>query len=522
MDLIDGAEMALLQDGAIYGPRYGYRLERGPTNKQYDHAILVTLNYPPAEAIPVNVKILMIFQFFNAVGDDYMDAEEFEVFCTTLQKDSWRQGELSFKELCANFAKDWNVRIDYKKGIHLRDLLKLYRNEDELDKDFQALFPPGGHIGGLSTVDDFSSFDGDSDNDSVSESSDSESLSEDDMGVYDLEAAHGQAFVKKVLQQSSNARKLMRIFEHATQQSRGRVAEDLLADVPFVASKILETHLTMYATIFGREPIVGMNDRLAVGDEYFDKVARLTTLIKIVHMELQSEIEQTFQSCFASMFESTVVGQGVIQFMDYVWPSEIGAKALRLVNDRINVAPVEVDESNAVDIATCYPPKTAYQVMAFVFDYQVANCRLIADQLELGFSVAAASSIGVDMKIYVAVVTKILVEAGVLYMHDVWEELVPVPPKKGQRASDVPKIHVKGIEKKCVLLGGTNKNRCIAPGVHVIDGVRTRIIRVVLPRNRECYRLIARTVEQHVSMGVIGDSATIQRTTGRRQCRQHY
>ncbi|KAH0479448.1 MAG: uncharacterized protein KVP18_003286 [Porospora cf. gigantea A] len=488
--LLSGGDVALLSDGVIYGPRYGYQVERGSSDKAYEHAILVTLGYPPAETIPISVKIMMVFEHFNSEHDAYMDAEEFEAFCTTLHKTEWRTGQRTFKELCTSFAQDWNVRIDYKKGIHMKDLLKLYRNVDELDEDFEQLFPPADRTLGLSNVDDVS----EGENlfaDSEPESDVSESSSVDEVYVLDEEADHD--FVRKVLERSTNARKLKKIFEHATQQSRGRVADELLSDVPFVASKILETHLAMYAPVFGREAVVGVNDR--GGGPSLEKLSLLTTQIKTLQMDSQSEMEGAFQSCYDSMFEPSVVGQGVVQFIDYVWPSEIGAKAVRLVSDRINLSASEVHESNA-DIAVAYPPKTAHHVVSFLLEYQVSHRQLIRDQLSLAFEVSTTSNVGTDMKIRVAVVTVILVEAGVLYLHDVWEELVSMHVFRCGKPP--PRLTTSGIERKADV-EAQDLSQSLMPGLRRVNGVPTRVTPMVQPRNKECFRLIARSIEKFTS-----------------------
>ncbi|KAH0479937.1 MAG: hypothetical protein KVP17_003663 [Porospora cf. gigantea B] len=490
--LLSGGDVALLSDGVIYGPRYGYQVENGGSDKAYEHAILVTLGYPPAETIPISVKIMMVFEHFNSEHDSYMDAEEFEAFCTTLHKTEWRTGQRTFKELCASFAQDWNVRIDYKKGIHMKDLLKLYRNVDELDEDFEQLFPPLDRSLALSNVDEVSDGENLQFADSEPENDASESSSVDDeVYVLDEEADHD--FVRKVLERSTNARKLKKIFEHATQQSRGRVADDLLSDVPFVASKILETHLAMYAPVFGREAVVGVNDRR--GGPSSEKLSLLTTLIKTLQMDSQSEMEAAFENCYDSMFEPSVVGQGVVKFVDYVWPSEIGAKAVRLVSDRINLSASEVHESNA-DIAVAYPPKTAHHVVSFLLEYQVSHRQLIRDQLALAFEVSTTSNVGTDMKIRVAVVTVILVEAGVLYLHDVWEELVSMHVFRCGKPA--PRLTTPGIERKADV-EAQDQSQCLMPGLHRVNGVPTRVTPIAQPRSKECFRLIARSIEKFTS-----------------------
>lgn len=87
----------------------------------------------------------------------------------------------------------------------------------------------------------------------------------------------------------------------------------------------------------------------------------MTQLLKLVHLELRSELLKQCRLALVQMFDLPIVRLGVSQFYDNTIVEKIQIKAHRLLNRRLEITATDVHLSNHADLFSL-PPKTAIHV----------------------------------------------------------------------------------------------------------------------------------------------------------------
>lgn len=493
-DLLGGSDVAMLRDGVKYGPRFGYMLSREPiVGRDFNCAIVALPRYPPAEDVPADLKLQMIFNSFNRTGSDYLSSKEFEAYVKALDKRDLM--DMAWQEVCALLEYEYGVIAHPSTGIPYSGLARLYRNPEQLDLDFQKLFPPvpdeeddeldeysslgardeadGGESSADENMEDQTSLGTESDaGGSLSDTSGEDDFDRDDGMINfdtdeeDIAEPEEEEYIRKVLETSRNARKLQFVFNTLTQHYRGRLVDEILTDTAYVAAKILEANHTLLVPVFGQEAVLGVivspsslrrsSTALSGGSRYLGDwrgtgtTDPMTAVLRTVHMDLEQELTKLFKLQFQQTFDASNVRTAVVDFLETVWPQKIQTRARQLLNAQLDVPRDTLSPANRRELEA-FPLKTAYHVMAFTRQYQVTARNELRDVLLLCDRVKSA-----DAALQVGVVTKILLRAGVLAPCDIVNDIVAL-----QGAND-----------------------------------RTRRVVIEKPRTQECYSLIASVIKR--------------------------
>ncbi|PHJ22833.1 ef hand domain-containing protein [Cystoisospora suis] len=404
-DMMSGWETALLKDGVKYGPRFGYKVENRPQPGQsYTYAIVALPRYPPPDELDDLLKTQMVFDYFNKEGKEYLTKTEFLALLNKV-RDS-QADEHNWPELCAYFNDIANTNIDPSRGITVPDLVKIYSLQSgELDRDYEKLYPTirqdelDEDIEDLERMTDEDEISGQSEEEvsDYDETTSEEEDDDDDAGDAegdDSETAKAtsqeEERIEVELKTNPNARKLQYIYNYSTQENRGPAIDELISSVSFLASKILDTHVLLLSPVFGREAILGVPagsaQRLGrVGttitpagvlpDEDrssgFKKDERFVTMMKVIQLEFIQELSRQFRLVHASMFDNHNVRAGVQDFYDNVIPQQVSTKASRLLNESLELTKADIYPTNADQLLTSPPPKTASQLMRAIQKYRI-------------------------------------------------------------------------------------------------------------------------------------------------------
>lgn len=104
---------------------------------------------------------------------------------------------------------------------------------------------------------------------------------------------------------------------------------------------------------------------------------RITQLVKLIQLDLKSELLKQCRLAFLHMFDLAIVRSGVSQFYDNVIVDKIQIKANRLLNQRLDITASDVHPSNVSELFSL-PPKTAAQVK-LVHDGSLAS--IVGDEI---------------------------------------------------------------------------------------------------------------------------------------------
>eukprot|EP01053_Blabericola_migrator_P010319 Blabericola_migrator_1__10318@NODE_57_length_15939_cov_84_297253_g52_i0_p1_GENE_NODE_57_length_15939_cov_84_297253_g52_i0NODE_57_length_15939_cov_84_297253_g52_i0_p1_ORF_typecomplete_len2596_score525_29EFhand_7/PF13499_6/0_0046EFhand_7/PF13499_6/0_029EFhand_8/PF13833_6/0_12EFhand_8/PF13833_6/8_4e03EFhand_8/PF13833_6/9_1e03EFhand_8/PF13833_6/0_0031EFhand_1/PF00036_32/0_011EFhand_1/PF00036_32/0_25EFhand_6/PF13405_6/0_0034EFhand_6/PF13405_6/16SPARC_Ca_bdg/PF10591_9/0_49SPARC_Ca_bdg/PF10591_9/1_8EFh len=86
-ELLIGFDVAMLHDGVQYGPRFGYKIDRSPNPSQkFTTAIVACPRYPDVDELEDQIKIALIFDYFDVDEDGYLSSSEFESWVKTCDK----------------------------------------------------------------------------------------------------------------------------------------------------------------------------------------------------------------------------------------------------------------------------------------------------------------------------------------------------------------------------------------------------------------------------------------------------
>eukprot|EP00923_Selenidium_pygospionis_P051758 GHVN01089714.1.p1 GENE.GHVN01089714.1~~GHVN01089714.1.p1 ORF type:complete len:2181 (+),score=425.58 GHVN01089714.1:632-6544(+) len=539
-DFLFRNERALLHDGVICGPQKGYRIERSRRPfEEFTCAIIAVPQYPHPDELTRESKAAMLFDVFDRDEDDVLNFQEAHSWATTLGKKRLLKNSESFCDFVMAFNK--TVERDASAdGILLSDLDAYYSNEDELDIDYEATFPIQQAEEGSDDMhaemlemessgiedSDGETSDVDDDDEGLSESDEDSDLDDDvaaigskveDGDAAELEGAVEDARVEKELRSNLNARKLQFIYNNVTVGNRQKTMDELISSVPYLASRILDTHHRLLEPIFGREAVLGLhgpgntgmllhqstsawdrdrggslvsrdsnkwgrrasraevgggsqhhladmghlqsvahvqsNNIASLGVAHNGSSNRLTHLLKLIHLESEQDLIRMFRLSHLQVFEGYSVRMAVAAFYDDVLPRLIHMKACRLVNDRLELTAECVDEVNLPFVFD--EGQTSKSASQVIKSVQEYRIREDADIKALLKLLPYAGPL--QMPLQVTIVVAMLLEVGVLAPFEVTLERVVTPGPFGDRE-----------------------------------------VEIAYPKHKQCYQFIASTIEEHL------------------------
>lgn len=98
---------------------------------------------------------------------------------------------------------------------------------------------------------------------------------------------------------------------------------------------------------------------------------RFVTMMKVIQLEFIQELSRQFRLVHASMFDNHNVRAGVQDFYDNVIPQQVSTKASRLLNESLELTRADIYPTNADQLLTSPPPKTASQLMRAIQKYRI-------------------------------------------------------------------------------------------------------------------------------------------------------
>eukprot|EP00923_Selenidium_pygospionis_P018417 GHVN01032219.1.p1 GENE.GHVN01032219.1~~GHVN01032219.1.p1 ORF type:complete len:1065 (+),score=211.42 GHVN01032219.1:276-3197(+) len=222
------------------------------------------------------------------------------------------------------------------------------------------------------------------------------------------------------------------------------------------------THEQLLSPLYGKENVLGVQETGSIKrmnslltqepQEGMPTNDRFTTIMKIIHLELVNEMTRSFRQSHRTLFSQSNVAPGVVNFFDNILPHRVSIKAHRLLNERMELRLTDIHHANHRMLASSVP-KTAQQVLAAIRLYRIQHNEHV--KRYLGF----VGSVGVnDLNVQVSLVTEILVSMSLL------------------KKSEVIEDHQE---------------------VTLSHGIKSQA-KFVIPKNPECYRLVAKAVELQI------------------------
>ncbi|KAH8583638.1 EF hand family [Cryptosporidium sp. chipmunk genotype I] len=146
--LLEGFDVALLQDGVKYGPRFGYKVEDFlQLETWYKCAIVKVPIFPPSEALSDEAKVKLIFDFFDMDEDGFLNKEEFLYWVINLHYDRFLLNGLNtkYQDIIDHFNSICNTNVDDQHGFSVEDIIILYSlYPGNLDSDYEKVIPIRG------------------------------------------------------------------------------------------------------------------------------------------------------------------------------------------------------------------------------------------------------------------------------------------------------------------------------------------------------------------------------------------
>ncbi|EEA08137.1 EF hand family protein [Cryptosporidium muris RN66] len=143
--LLEGFEVALLQDGLKYGPRFGYRVEGHlQCDTWYTSAIVRVPVFPPSEFLSDDIKVHLIFDFFDMDDDGVLNKEEFLYWAKNLHYDRFYYNgpNTSYNEIVKYFNTICHTNVTSSIGFYIEDISLLYSlYPGDLDSDYEKVIP---------------------------------------------------------------------------------------------------------------------------------------------------------------------------------------------------------------------------------------------------------------------------------------------------------------------------------------------------------------------------------------------
>eukprot|EP00914_Ancora_sagittata_P009291 GHVO01017823.1.p1 GENE.GHVO01017823.1~~GHVO01017823.1.p1 ORF type:complete len:1511 (+),score=291.67 GHVO01017823.1:542-5074(+) len=415
-DILKGSDTCMLKDGVKYGPRFNNRLDRNVTpHKEFQTALVACSRYPPPDELPNDLKIGMIFDHFNVFNDSHLEPEEFICYTETLRREEFLG--LQWPQIQHVLKLEYGIHVT-EAGISKSDMSRLYPSAAPLDKDFVILFPTmsrGGYRN--NSMDDGG---GGSVLGSILSDSLGSDADDDDFQLEDFDQSadqllqsptedHADGVVEDArddVATTVNALKLKTVFTCVTQQYRGRSMDELITDVRFVAMKILETQLTMFGPIFGREEMLGVASRENSRRSDLSKPerGRFTSLLKTTYVECVNDLTRYMKQILLNNFDFTTATAAVSHFIDTTLAKQVGTKASRLLNSRITLTAKDVHSSTWSYLSHVDSPRSTYNICN--------RLKLLASE-RLKDNVLKLMNCS-DSRLHMAAVTILLSETGVL------------------------------------------------------------------------------------------------------------
>eukprot|EP01054_Gregarina_sp_Poly1_P006100 Gregarina_sp_Poly_1__6099@NODE_321_length_9533_cov_64_896260_g176_i1_p1_GENE_NODE_321_length_9533_cov_64_896260_g176_i1NODE_321_length_9533_cov_64_896260_g176_i1_p1_ORF_typecomplete_len1828_score237_78EFhand_8/PF13833_6/1_8e05EFhand_1/PF00036_32/1_6e05EFhand_5/PF13202_6/8_2e05EFhand_7/PF13499_6/0_00041EFhand_6/PF13405_6/0_0049BLOC1S3/PF15753_5/1_1BLOC1S3/PF15753_5/9_5e02_NODE_321_length_9533_cov_64_896260_g176_i124857968 len=219
--------------------------------------------------------------------------------------------------------------------------------------------------------------------------------------------------VKEQLRTNINGLKLQYIFKHLTKECRGLQVEAITKSIPFIAQNVLDCHISLLAPSFGKDFLMprrqqSARHRLAAAEKNNLTNDQLTLDIKLMHLDLIKNFNQSYSRVYRDMFESSTAMKGIADFYDHLIASKIQLKAARLTNIRVEINSAELDPSNRWAV-TSTRPVCAFQAMRKFATFRSRRIVKVREILTL------ASSAGQHQgEVQVSLLTYALVESGML------------------------------------------------------------------------------------------------------------
>lgn len=146
--LLEGFDVALLQDGVKYGPRFGYKVEDFlQLETWYKCAIVKVPIFPPSESLSDEAKVKLIFDFFDMDEDGFLNREEFLYWVINLHYDRFLFNGLNtkYQDIIDYFNSICNTNVDDQQGFSVEDIIILYSlYPGNLDSDYEKVIPIRG------------------------------------------------------------------------------------------------------------------------------------------------------------------------------------------------------------------------------------------------------------------------------------------------------------------------------------------------------------------------------------------
>lgn len=93
--------------------------------------------------------------------------------------------------------------------------------------------------------------------------------------------------------------------------------------------------------------------------------------MKVIQLEFIQELSRQFRLVHTAMFDNHNVRSGVQDFYDNVIPQQVSTKASRLLNESLELTKADVYPTNAEQLMSSPPPKTASQLMRAIQKYRI-------------------------------------------------------------------------------------------------------------------------------------------------------
>ena len=297
-ELLVGSQVAVLKDGLKYGPKMGYIIGSPPFSEdvQFEFAIMLTAQYPPAEHLPEAVKIFLIFDRFDREQSGLLSSQDIARWRKCLGKQDAQHAGM-FQRGCDT--------------LDFRAFSSMYVAIEELDHDFEACYSP---------VDDFSDRFGGTALESGLLHGDKHGTGEYNMKRQKL---------KLLMDRSLNAQKLQCIYHYSTSESTfmSDAIRKVLSSKQLMALKIHEVQRQIMAPVFG-EHVYSDNAKshASCSPDEFTKMLRFT------HFDVVKTMLDTYKELHTQVLDKHVVETTVTRFFDSIVASEVQLKAQRLTD----------------------------------------------------------------------------------------------------------------------------------------------------------------------------------------------